>query len=95
MLDLEQIHSLTDFLRNHRSHIDRLKETRTPEIPTVNGKAELVILDVQSFQDLIDKAERIETIEAIRAGLASANRGELKPAEQLFAEMKAKYGLQG
>jgi hypothetical protein len=95
MLDLEQIHSLTDFLRNHRSHIDRLKETRTPEIPTVNGKAELVILDVQSFQDLMDRAERTETIEAIRAGLASANRGELKPAEQLFAEMKAKYGLQG
>ena len=95
MLNLEQIHPLTDFLRNHRSHIDRLKETRSPEVLTVNGKAELVILDVQSFQELIDKAERSETIEAIRAGLESANRGELKPAEQLFAEMKAKYGLQG
>jgi predicted transcriptional regulator len=39
--------------------------------------------------------DRIETIEAIREGMASADRGELKPAEQVFAEMKAKYDLQG
>jgi hypothetical protein len=94
MISLEQIHSLTDFLRNHKTHIDRLKETRMPEVLTINGKAELVILDVHSFEELVEKIERIETIDAIQAGLASANRGELKPAHQLFAEMKAKYGLQ-
>jgi predicted transcriptional regulator len=36
----------------------------------------------------------LETIAAIREGIESAERGDLKPAEQVFAEMKARYGLQ-
>ena len=37
----------------------------------------------------------METLTAIKEGIASAERGELKPAEQVFAEMQAKYGLHG
>jgi predicted transcriptional regulator len=37
----------------------------------------------------------METLAAIREGIASAERGEMKPAEQVFSEMQAKYGLQG
>lgn len=44
---------------------------------------------------MTEKLERLEIIEAIREGLASAERGELKPAKQVFAEMRAKYGLRG
>lgn len=36
-----------------------------------------------------------ELIAAIREGIVSAERGELKPAEQILAEMKRKYGIQG
>lgn len=94
MLDTRQIHPLTDFLRNHKTHVARLKETRTPEVLTINGRAEVVIQDAKSYQDLLDRLQRMETIDAIREGLASANRGELKPAAQVFDEMKAKYGIQ-
>jgi PHD/YefM family antitoxin component YafN of YafNO toxin-antitoxin module len=95
MLDTRRIHSLTDFLRNHKAHVARLKETRTPEVLTVNGKAEVVIQDAESYQDLLNRLHDLETIAAIREGIASAERGELKPAEQVFAEMKARYGVQG
>jgi PHD/YefM family antitoxin component YafN of YafNO toxin-antitoxin module len=95
MLDTRQIHSLTDFLRNHKAHLARLKETRTPEILTVNGKAEVVVQDAHSYQALMDRLYHMETLAAIREGIASAERGELKPAEQVFVEMRAKYGLQG
>lgn len=93
MLDVRQIHSLTDFIRHHKAYLKRLKETHTPEVLTVNGKAELVVLDVESFQALMEKIDRAETIEAIKEGLAAADRGEVKPAEQVFEEMRAKYGL--
>ncbi len=93
MLDTRQIHPLTDFLRNHKLHLARIKKTRTPEVLTVNGKAEVVLLDAESFQEMTERLERIETIEAIREGLASAKRGELKPAEEVYTEMRAKYGL--
>lgn len=94
MIDVTQVHPLTDFLRNHKSHIARLKETRVPEILTVNGKAEVVLVDAESYQEMLGRLERVELIEAIREGLASAERGELKPAEQVFAEMRARYGIQ-
>lgn len=94
MLDARHIHPLTDFLRNHRAHLQRLKETRAPEVLTVNGRAEIVVQDAQSYQDLLDRLHYLETVAAIREGVASADRGELKPAEQVLVEMKAKYGRQ-
>ncbi|HEY8284322.1 MAG TPA: hypothetical protein VIJ28_08035 [Chloroflexota bacterium] len=94
MLDTRQIHPLTDFLRNHKAHMARLKETRIPEVLTVNGRAELVVQDAGSYQSLLDRLRHMETLTAIREGIASAERGEMKPAEQIFAEMRAKYGLQ-
>ena len=94
MLDTRQIHPLTDFLRNHKAHIARLKETRIPEMLTVNGRAELVVQDAGSYQALLDRLHHMETLAAIREGIASAERGEMKPVEQVFAEMRAKYGLQ-
>lgn len=93
-LDLQQIHPLTDFLRNHKEHIARLKKTRDPAILTINGKAEIVMVDAESYQLIIEKLQQIETIEAIREGLKAAENGELKPAEQVFLEMKSKYGIQ-
>jgi PHD/YefM family antitoxin component YafN of YafNO toxin-antitoxin module len=93
MLDTREIHPLTDFLRNHKAHVVRLKETRTPEVLTVNGKAELVVQDAASYQSMIDHLHRMETLAAIQEGMASAERGELKPAAQVLDEMRAKYGL--
>jgi PHD/YefM family antitoxin component YafN of YafNO toxin-antitoxin module len=93
MLDTREIHPLTDFLRNHKAHVTRLKETQAPEVLTVNGKAEVVVQDAASYQLLLDRLRHMETLAAIQEGMASAARGELKPAAQVLDEMRAKYGL--
>ena len=93
MLDTREIHSLTDFLRNHKAHVARLKETHAPEVLTVNGKAEVVVQDAASYQTMLDRFHHMETVAAIQEGMASAERGELKPAAQVFDEMRTKYGL--
>lgn len=95
MLDTRNIHPLTDFLRNHKSHVARLKETKSPQVLTVNGKAEVIVQDAVSYQEMVERLHHMETLTAIREGLASAERGELKDASQVYAEMKAKYGIQG
>ena len=46
---------------------------------TVNGKAEIVVQDAKSYQQLLDLAERLETIEAVKEGLASVDLGESRP----------------
>lgn len=93
MLDTREIHPLTDFLRNHKAHMRRLKVTHAPEVLTVNGKAEVVIQDAESYQRLLERLHHMETLAAIQEGMASAERGELKPSAQVLAEMRAKYGL--
>ena len=95
MLNTRQIHPMTDFLRNHKAHVARLKETRMPEVLTVNGRAEVVIQNAESYEALLDRLHYMETLAAIREGIGSAERGELKSAEQVFAEMQARYGLHG
>jgi PHD/YefM family antitoxin component YafN of YafNO toxin-antitoxin module len=93
MLDTREIHSLTDFLRNHKAHVTRLKKTRVPEVLTVNGKAAVVVQDAASYQLMLERLHHMETLAAIQEGMASAERGELKPAAQVLDEMRAKYGL--
>ena len=92
-IDLQQIHSLTDFLRNHKKHIARIKKTGDAAILTINGKAEIVMINAESYQSIIGKLQQIETIEAIRIGLKAAENGDVKPAEQAFLEMKSKYDI--
>jgi hypothetical protein len=93
MLDTREIHSLTDFLRNHKAHVARLKKTQVPEVLTVNGRAEVIVQDAASYQLMLDRLHHMETLAAIQEGMASAERGELKPALQVFHEIRAKYGL--
>ena len=93
MLDTRHIHPMTDFLRNHKAHVARLKQTRKPEVLTVNGKAEVVIQDADSYQEMMDRLEHAELIAAVQEGIAAADRGEMKPAQQVLTEMKARYGI--
>jgi PHD/YefM family antitoxin component YafN of YafNO toxin-antitoxin module len=93
MTPLQDTHSLTDFIQNHADHLARLKASGKPEVLTIDGRAELVILDAECYQDIMDRLDRAETIAAIREGLASAERGELKDSAQVYSEMKARYGL--
>jgi prevent-host-death family protein len=58
MLDLRQVFSLTDFLRNHKEMVARLTETRKPVVLTVKGKPALVIQDADSYQELMDRLDK-------------------------------------
>lgn len=82
MIDLRHIYSLSDFQRNAREHIDRLKRIRRPEVLTVNGKAELVVQDAGSYQELLDHIEgqgSYTTACRTRAGEGSPEAGPLEP----------------
>jgi prevent-host-death family protein len=88
MLDLtKDIRSLTEFKRNTTELVDNLKRTKHPLVLTVNGKAELVVQDAQSYQELLEAAELIETLKGIKQGLEQMKAGQGKTAEDFFAEM--------
>lgn len=93
MIDITQTHPLTDFLRNHKAHIARLKESGTPEVLTINGKAEVVVQDAAQYQEMVRRLQRLETITALQEGIAAADRGELRDAADMIADIRSEYGL--
>jgi prevent-host-death family protein len=80
-------HSLTDFKRNTTEFVQRLKQIKHPVVLTVNGKAELVVQDAESYQKLLDAFELLETLKGIKLGLEQRSRGEGKKAEDFFAQL--------
>ncbi len=93
MIDLTKIHSLSDFQRNTKKHLRRLKKTGRPEVLTVNGNAEVIVQSAAGYQELLDAAELTETLPILRKSLDEARRGEGIPADEVFAQIRHKLGL--
>jgi prevent-host-death family protein len=53
VIDLRNIHSLTDFKRNANAYVEQLQATQLPLVLTVNGKAAVVVQEAGAFQSLI------------------------------------------
>ena len=60
MIKPEDIGSLTDFARNTKAHLRRLKRTGRPELLTVNGKAEVVVQNASAYQQLLEELEKLK-----------------------------------
>jgi len=91
MINLAQdIESLSNFKRNSVELLGRMRRSGRPVVLTINGKAELVVQDVESYQRLLDLADRMETLEAIEAGLKDVDAGRTKSARQILSNLRAK-----
>ena len=58
MIRATDIHSLTEFTRNARAYIQQVKNSKSPIAITVNGDAQVVMLDAESYQKMVDELER-------------------------------------
>jgi PHD/YefM family antitoxin component YafN of YafNO toxin-antitoxin module len=94
MIDLQDIHPLTAFLRDHRTHLDRLEKTGRPEVLTVNGKARVVVQDAVAYQKLLDQLELLSAEETLRQRIASLEAGERGvPASEVLADIRKQLGI--
>lgn len=90
MLDLD---SLADFQANVPDRLAQLRETGEPLLLTVDGKAELVVQDAASYQQLLARIDRLEAIVGIRSGLKDYAEGRVKSFEDFATEKREKHGL--
>jgi len=93
MIRATDIYSLTDFQRNARSHIKHVTETKLPIALTVNGTAEVVVLDASVYQKMIDDLEDLRMAAGVLAGEADIAAGRTIPAEEVFAELEKEFGF--
>ncbi|MBO0797268.1 MAG: type II toxin-antitoxin system Phd/YefM family antitoxin [Blastocatellia bacterium] len=94
MLDLERdIHPLSDFKRNTPKYLEQLRETGDPILLTINGRAALVVMDAESYQEILDRLAYAEELAAIRKGIDEFDRGEGRPARKALEELRRKHGI--
>ncbi len=80
--------SLAHFKENTEEIIDKLKASGQPLVLTVGGEAELVVLAKESYHRMMAIVDRAEAIEGIQRGLASMERGEGRPASDVFDDIR-------
>ena len=84
----DDIQPVSEFRANTADALRRLRETGRPLILTQNGRAAAVLLDVASYQALVDENELLRDL---HAGLEDAREGRVTPHEQAKAELLARY----
>lgn len=88
------IQSVSDFKQNTSKLIKQVRETKEPMVLTVNGKAAVVVQDIDGYQALLDSSERAETVSIVRKRLEYVrNGGQLITAEEVFKKITDKYGI--
>jgi PHD/YefM family antitoxin component YafN of YafNO toxin-antitoxin module len=87
MIALQDIRSLTDFQRNTKAHLKRLKSTGRPVVLTVNGRAELIVQNAAAYEDTLD------AIRGIQRGLDEMKAGKGEPARVVLDRIRAKHKI--
>jgi PHD/YefM family antitoxin component YafN of YafNO toxin-antitoxin module len=94
MIDLRDIHPLSEFQRNARAYVKRLKKTGRPEVLTVHGQAELVVQHAEAYQKLLDLAENAAAIVGIQRGLQGMIEGTGEDADAAFKSLEDELAIQ-
>ncbi|MBP6600892.1 MAG: hypothetical protein KA250_03755 [Verrucomicrobiales bacterium] len=92
MIKAKSIKPLSDFLRNSKSHIATLKESREAEILTVNGEAAVVVQDAESYEEMAALAEQARQDARLQKAMAYfRDGGKGIRAADVFADLDTKY----
>ena len=86
MINVSQdIQSMTTFKRNSVGLVKRMRKTGRPLVLTVKGKAEVVVMEAQAWQQMSDC---VETVESVRRGLAQAKKGLGRSVDDVFDDLE-------
>lgn len=84
---------MSDFKRNSREFLERMRETGNPVVLTINGKAEVVVQDAASYQRLLNYIDDMEALEGIKRGLADVEAGRVTPVEKFEKDFRKRHGI--
>lgn len=86
MIDVKQdIQSLTTFKRDSLRFMKQIKQTGRPLVLTVKGRAEAVVLDAATYQEI---AAQLDVVANLRKGLTQAKKGMGRPFQEVFDEIE-------
>lgn len=84
----EDIQSLTDFKKHTIQFISDLKKSGRPTVLTVNGKAEIVVMDASAFQKIQEQLEMEESVADIKQSLQDFENKKFSSANKVFRDLR-------
>ncbi len=89
MINITQdIHSLTDFKKNTHHFIHDLKKSGRPTVLTVNGKAELVVMDALTYQKMQERLEFETVVSEVNQSIRDFDDGKFSSSKTAFGDLK-------
>src|SRR5688500_6928462 len=85
--------SLSQFTANPAPIIEKLRQSGEPLLLTAEGQAAVVVQDAASYQRMLDAVARLETIAAVKEGLADVAAGRIRPMREAVEELARKHGV--
>ena len=91
MLDIANgIRSLSEFKQNSNEVLNYIKKTHNAAILTINGRAEAVLLDPKSYQEMLNKILALESGNKIKTALEEMENPEGISAKKSFKKLRGK-----
>jgi PHD/YefM family antitoxin component YafN of YafNO toxin-antitoxin module len=91
MLDIQNgIRSLTEFKQNSAEILSYIKKTHSPAILTVNGRAEAVLLDPETYQNMLNKMSLLESAKNIENSLMEMENDKGISVDKAFKKLRKK-----
>jgi prevent-host-death family protein len=84
----QDIHPLTEFQRNAKAHLARVNKTSRPEVLTVNGKAEAVLVGKRAYEQIMESMEELETLKSLRLSLDDLEAGRTVDAKRVHQRLR-------
>lgn len=82
------IYPVADFNRKPSEHIKRVQESKKPELLTVNGKAAVVLVDPESYDEMAKNQDLLDTLKTLAVANEQHENGEALPAKQVFEKLR-------
>ena len=105
MIDITNIHSLSDFRQNTKQYVEQLQANQLPLILTVNGEASIVVEDAAMFQATQSRLHHLEQElqvlkyerlkEAVMSGVSQLEQGACssKMLDDIAADVMNKHHI--
>ncbi len=87
----DDIVSMTEFIRNASAFTKKIKKSKNPTVLTVNGRAELIVMDKAKYNNFLDAQQAYADQLAVQEGIDDMLAGRTRPAEEVFEELNMKY----
>jgi prevent-host-death family protein len=82
----EDVHSITELKTQAAQIVEHACKSRRPVLLTRRGRGVAVLLDLEEYEELVD---RKAFVEAVEAGARSAASGKLRPNEEAMTILES------